>query len=471
MMSRNSVHQRTLDHGHSPSRLRTTCAHGPISCSLFVLTSASRKETRMKRLALLVALLLACSSSPLGLHDPGGGSPGAGGASGSVAGPPSSGGALGNGGAGGIDDTPATGGMPGTGGHTVLPLASGGSPGNGTGGGMGGANMGAGGILGTGGAVGSGGTHGSGGVGGTGGTTGSTGVYGMPCTTNLDCPSDAVCCDGSDEACDDTRLPAGDGTNPGEFVVSADELTVTDTITGLFWQRDGSGVRPACTTDRTNLTCTRAEAHAYCASLTLGGVSGWRVPARNELVTIVDFTKTNPPSIDETAFPNTPVDWFQTSSSDASAGGSNWNVGFYDGRSDGSDVGRVRCVRGSRCFPINRFAMLDGGLVRDTLTSLVWQQQTGPSMTWSAAQTYCSTRGLGFRVPTTKELISLVDLTVTSGETINQVAFPNMPVAPFWTSSPNETSSGTPWHVGFGWGGYSDGWDLVGEAAVVRCLR
>ena len=309
---------------------------------------------------------------------------------------------------------------------------------------------------------------GSGGV--VGGAVGS-GVYGTPCATNQDCPSDAVCCDGSDEACDDTRLPAGDGTNSGEFVVSADKLTVTDTITRLLWQRDGSGVRPACTTDSTNLTCTLAEARAYCASLTLGGVSGWRLPARNELITIVDFTKTNPPSIDETAFPNTTTDWFQTSSSDAFAGGWNWNVGFYDGRSDGSDVGRVRCVRGSRCFPINRFAMLDGGLVRDTLTSLVWQQQASPSMTWAAAQTYCSSAGSGFRVPTVKELISLVDLTVTSGETINQVAFPNMPVAPFWTSSPNETSSGTPWHVLFGWGGYSDGWDLVDEAAVALCVR
>ncbi len=345
-------------------------------------------------------------------------------------------------------------------------------------GGAGGGVPAAGGMIGAGGStLGSGGVSGSGGYSGNDGTGGMAGgmagsnAYGTPCTTNQDCPSDAVCCDGSDEACDATRLPAGDGPNPGELIVSSDGATVTDTITGLVWQRDGSGSRPNCAADP---DCTWAESQAYCASLTLGGVSRWRVPARNELVTIVDFTKTNPPSIDETAFPNTPYassDWFQTSTSDASAGGWRWNVGFYDGRSDGSEVGRVRCVRGSRCFPINRFAMLDGGLVRDTQTSLVWQRQAGPSMTWAAAQTYCSSAGSGFRAPTVKELISLVDLTVTSGETINQAAFPNMPVAPFWTSSPNETSSGSPWHVLFGWGGYSDGLDLVGEAAVVLCVR
>ena len=348
----------------------------------------------MNRLGLLITLLLACSSSPLGLHAPGGGSPGAGGAGSS------------------------------------------------------------------------GGTPGSGGIGGTGGTAGSSGVYGMPCTTNQDCRSDATCCDGSSESCDGTRLPSGDGTNASELVVSADGLTVTDTITGLVWQRDGSSARLGCAS---GTTCTWAESQAYCASLTLGGVSGWRLPARNELSTIVDFTKTNP-CIDETAFPNAPSDWFQTSSSNADSPGWSWNVSFYIGFSDANEVGRVRCVRGSRCYPINRFAVLDGGLVRDTLTSLVWQQQASTTMTWEAAQTYCPSAGSGFRLPAAKELISLVDLTVTSGATINQAAFPNAPAETFWTSSPNVGSSGYPWHVQFGYGGYSDGYD-VGDASRVRCVR
>jgi hypothetical protein len=100
-------------------------------------------------------------------------------------------------------------------------------------------------------------------------------VFGMPCTTNQDCPSDAVCCDGSDEKCDGTRLPAGAGTNAGQFLISADGLTVTDTITGLRWQRDGAGTRAGCKLDGSKPICAWTEAKDDCASLTLGGVSGW----------------------------------------------------------------------------------------------------------------------------------------------------------------------------------------------------
>jgi hypothetical protein len=89
----------------------------------------------MGRRALLVPMVLACSRTPLGLHVPDGGSPGMGGAGGSVVMPPASGGSLGDsgagdgspghiGGAGGVGGKPATGGIPGTGGS---PSASGGS--------------------------------------------------------------------------------------------------------------------------------------------------------------------------------------------------------------------------------------------------------------------------------------------------------------------------------------------------------
>jgi hypothetical protein len=139
-------------------------------------------------------------------------------------------------------------------------------------------------------------------------------------------------------------LPAGDGTSTWEFVVSSDGQTVTDTITGLVWQRDGSGTRAGCAA---GTTCTWAEANAYCASLALGGTAGWRLPARMELLTIVDFTVINP-SIYSTAFPNTSAYWFWTSSLLASSSGSAWGVSFYDGNSADivlSTTIWVRCVR------------------------------------------------------------------------------------------------------------------------------
>lgn len=174
--------------------------------------------------------------------------------------------------------------------------------------------------------------------------------FGMTCSAALDCPANASCCDGSNESCDGTRLPSGDGSNAGEFAVSADGLTVTDTITGLVWQRDGSGTRPGCSLQ--SLFCTWAEAQAYCASLNLGGVSGWRLPARMELVTIEDFTVTSGAVIDQTAFPNTPyapAEYFWTSSLWVGAAGYAWYVSSSDGSSSyfkETDVAlRVRCVR------------------------------------------------------------------------------------------------------------------------------
>ena len=297
----------------------------------------------------------------------------------------------------------------------------------------------AGGGAGSGGANGSGGTRGSGGIGGTGGTTGSGGVFGMPCATNQDCPSNSTCCDGSDPSCDGTRLPAGDGTNAGELVASVDGLTVSDAITGLVWQRDGSGVRAGCSSDD-KLTCTWDEAEAYCASLALGGLSGWRLPGWMELFTILnlaaDWTGS---TIDQTAFPNTPTEAYWTSSALGRSAAP--MLVQFQGAAVSTDCGklryRVRCVRGARCYPTTRFLVLDGGLVRDTLTGLVWQQQgSTTAMTWADAQSYCSSVALGgFRMPTLKELDSLADPTLSAGQSIGSSAFPSTGTNRYWTAS------------------------------------
>jgi hypothetical protein len=207
-----------------------------------------------------------------------------------------------------------------------------------------------------------------------------------------------------------------------------------------------------------------------------------------ELSTIVDFTKTSP-SIDPTAFPNTPAVDFWTSSPDTSpyapslSGQSARSVLFDDGsmRSDGvGNTTWVRCVRGSRCYPVNRFVVLDGGLVRDTLTKLTWQRQASPTvMSWSYAQAYCSCAGSGFRLPTVKELASIMDATVTSGATIDQTVFPSTPAVAFWTSSPYvgppsayAGSSGNAWEVDFSSGySYYDDLSNVSYGARARCVH
>jgi hypothetical protein len=335
-----------------------------------------------------------------------------------------------------------------------------------------------------------GGMLGSGGTGGAAGTTASVPAFGMSCKTNDDCPSDSTCCNGSSEGCDGTRLPTGDGTNPGELVVSADGLTVNDTITGLVWQRDGSGTRAGCTTDPSNLACTWAEAKAYCASLTLAGVSGWRLPAMVELETIVDPAMADP-AIDATAFPDTTKDFYWTSSPigfanndladmvvavEFSSGSASWvMVESVTVRGTVKLLERVRCVAGSRCYPTPRFVASSSGLVTDTLTKLVWQQQASTQpMIWHDASTYCAASGTGFRLPTLKELESIVDLTVISEPTINQASFPNTPGQGFWTSSPYVPPVSPPdaeaWSVLFS-GGTPQRYSETYGSVWARCVR
>jgi hypothetical protein len=91
-----------------------------------------------------------------------------------------------------------------------------------------------------------------------------------------------------------------------------------------------------------------------------------------------------------------------------------------------------------RCYIVGRYQVV-GNNIFDGATGLTWQQAISPHrLTWSDAATYCSTQPGGFRLPTMKELLSIVDYTRASSTTvatINPVAFPNTPAQEFWSSS------------------------------------
>jgi hypothetical protein len=111
---------------------------------------------------------------------------------------------------------------------------------------------------------------------------------------------------------------------------------VTDNVTGLMWQRV---VPPA--------SYNWADAKNYCGSLNLGGLTGWRLPMRIELLSIVDVTVFSP-TINGTAFPDTPTVTFWSASPVAYATNHAWNVSFASGYTRDNPVSssnRVRCVR------------------------------------------------------------------------------------------------------------------------------
>lgn len=132
--------------------------------------------------------------------------------------------------------------------------------------------------------------------------------------------------------------PPGRYTYPDGTVSTA--MTVTDTVTGLTWQRTAP-----------TMTYDWDDGLSYCSSLSLGNLSsGWRLPQVKELISIVDYS-TDVPSIDSTAFPSTTSGEFWTNelSANANESGYWWEVNFdygVQGTEAPQTLLSVRCVNG-----------------------------------------------------------------------------------------------------------------------------
>ncbi|OPL16017.1 MAG: hypothetical protein AVO38_01795 [delta proteobacterium ML8_D] len=111
--------------------------------------------------------------------------------------------------------------------------------------------------------------------------------------------------------------------------------TVTDTQTGLMWQQAEAGAM------------NWEAALTYCEDLELAGYDDWRLPNRNELQSIVDYSGYYP-SIDTVAFPGALSSSYWSSTTYAGYPDHAWHVYFYGG--DVSSSGKsgscyVRAVR------------------------------------------------------------------------------------------------------------------------------
>jgi hypothetical protein len=124
--------------------------------------------------------------------------------------------------------------------------------------------------------------------------------------------------------------------------------------------------------------------------------------------------------------------------------------------------------------PAGHFTV-SNGTVYDTRTKLTWvQTPTTATFAWSAAITYCSTlslNGTGWRLPTVKELNSLVDYSVSSpGPLIDATAFPGAPAVLFWSSSAATSTLGSAWIVDFQ-SGYAQPYGPPSTPNRARCVR
>jgi hypothetical protein len=115
--------------------------------------------------------------------------------------------------------------------------------------------------------------------------------------------------------------------------------------------------------------------------------------------------------------------------------------------------------------------------VYDTKTKLTWQRTPAATgYTWADAKAYCgsptlsaSLGGTGWRLPTLKELQSIVDYSKTSGLRFDEAAFSDGVNAVFWSATQAAGAPTAAWVVLFLSGGTLTG--PLDATASARCVR
>lgn len=127
--------------------------------------------------------------------------------------------------------------------------------------------------------------------------------------------------------------------------------TVTDSSTGLMWQKCSVGQNndSACRGTASEFNWFQANGTA-CKALRTGGYSDWRLPSKDELVTIVDKSvPQSGPTIRTSYFPGTMKAGYWSSTADAGKPDVAWLVDFVKGyvipAVNKKNHWYVRCVR------------------------------------------------------------------------------------------------------------------------------
>ncbi|MDD3284810.1 MAG: DUF1566 domain-containing protein [Patescibacteria group bacterium] len=123
--------------------------------------------------------------------------------------------------------------------------------------------------------------------------------------------------------------------------------TVLDNSTGLMWKKCSEGLSGNNCETGTATTHTFAQAITICENDETDGYTDWRLPNIKELLTLVDFGKSNP-AIDITAFPATVSEYYWSSTTYLDSPRIAWSVYFYDGGTGNGGKGNegyVRCTR------------------------------------------------------------------------------------------------------------------------------
>ncbi len=258
--------------------------------------------------------------------------------------------------------------------------------------------------------------------------------------------------------------------------------TIRDNISGLLYQKCGSGLSLDNNCSGTPGKLNYTDALNYCSSLNLAGIS-WRLPSLNELANLGDIGKSSPPKIDTNLFPKTEQFYYWTSTPVFIDEYSVWLVDFLSYNITTSSKSYdfyVRCVSGNSST--KTYTDNGNGTIKDNATGLIWQKCSfgqdplncsgdGSTINWSFSLSYCKNLSLGgrsdWKLPNINQLRSIVDYS-TRSPSINFSYFPYTERYVYWSSSTSTNNTNYSYYVNFYDGYiYSNDKSSIG---YVRCV-
>jgi Protein of unknown function (DUF1566) len=244
-----------------------------------------------------------------------------------------------------------------------------------------------------------------------------------------------------------------------------------DTVTGLQWQ-----------SSLLFENMTWHEAKSRCEQLALAG-AGWRMPSFIELFSLVNHDA-GPPLQDLLLVgAGASIDgygaYLWTITPAPSMPGQFQVVNFADGHSSGRDESTlisVRCVRSPNAQGdvLHRYDTSEQGSVLDRMTGLRWERNVDQAkFSPGQAVPVCASHGAGWRMPTVKELATLLDLE-HGAPWIVEPLVNDTPLGQYWSTVPNTTGT-----ISGKWGvDFENGWLFKAIAvgrepptAYVRCVQ
>ncbi|MDD5654370.1 MAG: DUF1566 domain-containing protein [Candidatus Omnitrophica bacterium] len=244
-----------------------------------------------------------------------------------------------------------------------------------------------------------------------------------------------------------------------------------DNNTGLIWE-----IKSSCQNELNfqGNKYTWDEANDFIVQLNkrgYGGFSDWRLPNREELRSIVDYNG-NIPAADKKYFPDILPEFYWSGDINKKEPIFAWGIYFAYGCAICYLRNFSYCVRAVRAGYSRDFGSLErynfkdngDGTVSDLNTGLMWQKDESPNLNWEEALKYCQELSLAghkdWRLPTIRELPTILDLSFKDGAWFFKEFFPNTQTAPlgfYWASTTYGDTFGWGENFQFGYDGYYAG--------------